>query len=51
MNKKTADSAFSARELLGTHKISERGAYWFKRNTPLFPVPAAAALISDLSLS
>jgi hypothetical protein len=31
--------AFSAREL-GTHKISERGAYWFKRNT-LFPFPAS----------
>jgi hypothetical protein len=34
------DLAFSAREL-GTHKISERGAYWFKRNTPLFPFPAS----------
>jgi hypothetical protein len=32
--------AFSAREL-GIHKISERGAYWFKRNTPLFPFPAS----------
>jgi hypothetical protein len=40
INKKTADLAFAAREL-GTHKISERGAYWFERNTPLFPFPAA----------
>ena len=59
INKKTADLAFLAREL-GTHKISERGAYWLKRNTPLFPDrvgvgriwwPEAARLEDPLDIS